>query len=128
VVPGFEGVELSKFIKNIITCHKKDKNGIFVLYKTHYMKTAPVILPKNLKVLNVLGEHIQLARLRRKFSAEQVAERAGISRKTVYNIEQGIPTVAIGSYLQVLFVLGLEKDLSMVAATDPLGRKLQNFF
>lgn len=90
------------------------------------MKKASTILPKNLKLLNVLGEHIQLARLRRKFSAEQVAERAGISRKTVYNIEQGIPTVAIGSYLQVLFVLGLEKDLSMVAATDPLGRKLQD--
>ena len=90
------------------------------------MKIAPAILPKNLKVLHALGEHIQLARLRRKFSAEQVAERAGISRKTVYNIEQGMPTVAIGSYLQVLFVLGLEKDLSMVAATDPLGRKLQD--
>ena len=90
------------------------------------MKTAPAILPKNLKILNILGEHIQLARLRRKFSAEQVAERSGVSRKTVYNIEQGIPTVAIGSYLQVLFVLGLEKDLSMVASTDPLGRKLQD--
>ena len=90
------------------------------------MKTAPAILPKNLKILHVLGEHIQLARLRRKLSAEQVAERAGISRKTVYNIEQGIPTVAMGSYLQVLFVLGLEQDLSMVAATDPLGRKLQD--
>jgi len=90
------------------------------------MKTSPAILPKNLKVLKVLGEQIQLARLRRKFSAEQVAERAGISRKTVYNIEQGIPTVAIGSYLQVLFVLGLEQDLSMVAASDPLGRKLQD--
>ena len=90
------------------------------------MKIAPAILPKNLKVLKVLGEQIQLARLRRKFSAEQVAERAGISRKTVYNIEQGIPSVAIGSYLQVLFVLGLEQDLSMVAASDPLGRKLQD--
>jgi transcriptional regulator with XRE-family HTH domain len=90
------------------------------------MKNAPAILPKNLKVLKELGEHIQLARLRRKFSAEQVAERAGISRKTVYNIEQGAPTVAIGGYLQVLFVLGLEKDLSTVAATDPLGRKLQD--
>jgi transcriptional regulator with XRE-family HTH domain len=90
------------------------------------MKIAQAILPKNLKVLKVLAEHIQLARLRRKFSAEQVAERAGISRKTVYNIEQGIPTVAIGSYLQVLFVLGLEQDLSMVAASDPLGRKLQD--
>lgn len=90
------------------------------------MKVAPAILPKNLKILKDLGEHIQLARLRRRLSAEQIAERTGISRKTVYNIEQGSPTVAIGSYLQVLFVLGLEKDLLMVAAADPLGRKLQD--
>jgi transcriptional regulator with XRE-family HTH domain len=91
-----------------------------------FWKTAPIILPKNLKILQNLGEHIQLARLRRKFSAEQVAERAGISRKTVYKIEQGSPTVAMGSYLQVLFVLGLEKDLLQIAAADPLGRKLQD--
>jgi transcriptional regulator with XRE-family HTH domain len=90
------------------------------------MKSAPAILPKNLRILKELGEHIQLARLRRRLSADQVAERSGISRKTVYNIEQGSPTVAMGSYLQVLFVLGLEKDLSAVAAADPLGRKLQD--
>jgi transcriptional regulator with XRE-family HTH domain len=57
-----------------------------------------------------------LLRLRRKLSVEQVAKHAGISRKTVYNIEQGIPTVAMGSYLQGLFVLGLEQDFSAVAA------------
>jgi transcriptional regulator with XRE-family HTH domain len=85
-----------------------------------------MILPKNLSILKELGEQIQLARLRRRLSAEQMAERTGLSRKTVYNIEQGLPTVAIGSYLQVLFVLGLEKDLSKVAAADPLGRKLQD--
>ncbi len=90
------------------------------------MKTSPVILPKTLRILEGLGEQIQLARLRRRLSAEQVAERAGLSRKTVYNIEQGVPTVAMGSYLQVLFILGLEKDLSRVAVADPLGRKLQD--
>jgi transcriptional regulator with XRE-family HTH domain len=90
------------------------------------MKNTPILLPKNLKILKELGEQIQLARLRRKFSAEQIAERAGMGRKTVYNIEQGSPSVAIGNYLQVLFVLGLEKDLAMVAANDPLGRKLQD--
>lgn len=73
-----------------------------------------------------LGEQIQLARLRRRLSVEQIAERTGLGRKTIYNIEQGSPTVAIGSYLQVLFVLGLEKDLLAVAAADPLGRKLQD--
>ena len=90
------------------------------------MKNMPILLPKNLKILKELGEQIQLARLRRKFSTAQIAERAGMGRKTVYNIEQGSPSVSIGSYLQVLFVLGLEKDLSMVAASDPLGRKLQD--
>ena len=90
------------------------------------MKTALAILPKNLKILIDLGEHIKLARLRRRLSAEQIAERTGLGVKTIYNIEQGSPTVAIGSYLQVLFVLGLEKDLLAVAAADPLGRKLQD--
>ena len=90
------------------------------------MKNMPILLPKNLKILKELGEQIQLARLRRKFSTAQIAERAGMGRKTVYNIEQGSPSVSIGSYLQVLFVLGLEKDLTMVAASDPLGRKLQD--
>ena len=90
------------------------------------MKNTPAILPKNIKILHALGEQIHLARLRRSLSSEQMAERTGISRKTIYNIEQGSPTVAIGSYLQVLFVLGLEKDLGMVAAADPLGRKLQD--
>lgn len=90
------------------------------------MKSTPAILPKNIKILQDLGEQIHLARLRRSLSSEQMAERTGISRKTIYNIEQGSPTVAIGSYLQVLFILGLEKDLGMVAAADPLGRKLQD--
>jgi transcriptional regulator with XRE-family HTH domain len=90
------------------------------------MKTTPAILPKNLKILKELGAHLQLARLRRKLSAEQIAERTGLGRKTIYNIEQGSPTVAIGSFLQVLFLLGLEKDLTTVAAADPLGRKLQD--
>lgn len=90
------------------------------------MKVEQVILPKNLKILSVLGENIRLARLRRKLSSEQVAERAGIGRMTLYKIENGNPSVAMGSYLQVLFILGLEQDLGMLASNDPLGRKLQD--
>lgn len=90
------------------------------------MKVEQVILPKNQKILKTLGENIKLARLRRKHSTEQVAERAGIGRMTLYKIEQGSPSVALGSYLQVLFVLGLQNDLSLIASNDPLGRKLQD--
>ncbi len=85
-----------------------------------------IILPSVQKILLELGENIKLARLRRKLSAEQVAERANISRKTLWAVETGSPGVAIGSYAQVLFVLNMEKDLLKVAADDALGRKLQD--
>ncbi len=55
-----------------------------------------------------------------------MAERAGIGRMTLWKIEKGTPSVSIGSYLQALFILGLEMDLEQVAAADPLGRKLQD--
>ncbi len=84
------------------------------------------MLPKLNRVLTSLGENIKLARLRRKLSAEQIAERANLTRYVVSQIEKGSPAVSVGSYLQVLFVLGLESDLMKVAAEDALGRKLQD--
>lgn len=89
-------------------------------------KKKIIILPKTKKILSEMGENIKLARLRRKFSSEQVAERANISRPTLSAIEKGKPTVSIGSYLLVLQVLGLEKDFLFLAKDDVLGRKLQD--
>ena len=71
-------------------------------------RDKPVLLPKYKKLLKELGENIKLARLRRKFSAAQVSERANISRPTLLSIEKGSESVSIGLYLQVLVVLGLE--------------------
>jgi transcriptional regulator with XRE-family HTH domain len=90
------------------------------------MKQQPVLLPKAQKVLNDLGENIKLARLRRKLSTAQISERAGISRATLWQIEKGTPTVAMGAYFQVLFVMGLEKDFLKLGSDDELGRKLQD--
>lgn len=90
------------------------------------MKVQPILLPKNARILQTLGENIKLARLRRKLSTELVAERAGIGRMTLYKIELGSPSVGMGNYVQVLFVLGLHNDLAKVAADDALGRKLQD--
>ncbi len=89
-------------------------------------KKRIVILPKTKKILVELGDNIKLARLRRKLSSEQVAERANISRPTLLGVEKGSPTVSIGSYLLVLQVLGLEKDLILVGKDDELGRRLQD--
>lgn len=84
------------------------------------------LLPRLTKILEELGEDIKLARLRRKLSVGQVAERAGIARSTLWQIEKGMPNVSMGYYAQVLFILGLEKNLSTMAADDALGRKLQD--
>lgn len=89
-------------------------------------KNKIVLLPKIKRSLETLGENIKLARLRRKYSAEQVAERANISRYTLWQIEKGSPAVSMGAYAQVLFVIGLENDIAEVASKDPLGRKLQD--
>lgn len=87
---------------------------------------SSILLPKAQKSLSIFGENIRLARLRRKYSTEQVAERANISRPTLLSIERGNPNVSIGAYVKVLFVLGLEKDLTQLAKDDALGRRLQD--
>jgi transcriptional regulator with XRE-family HTH domain len=76
--------------------------------------------------LEQMGENIKLARKRRKLTAVQVAERADIARTTLYQIEKGNPSVAIGAYFNVLRVLGLQDDFLKLAADDELGRKLQD--
>ena len=89
-------------------------------------RKAVVLLPQMDRILSNLGENIKLARLRRRVSAEIVAERAGISRATLTKDEKGSSSVAMGIYASVLLVLGLEKDLLKVDSDDALGRKLQD--
>ncbi len=89
-------------------------------------RQSTLLLPKHARLLEEVGENLRLARLRRKLSAEQVAERAGISRSTLQKVEKGDPSTAVGNVLQVLMILGLEQDILLLAAQDPLGRKLQD--
>ncbi len=89
-------------------------------------KEKSIVFPSLQRLLAELGQNIHLARLRRGFSASIVSERAGISRNTLRAIERGEPSVAFGAYANVLLSLGLEKDLSLIAHDDDLGRKLQD--
>ena len=84
-------------------------------------------LPRKLEQkMQVVGEQIKLARLRRNLSVAQVAERATCSPLTVSRIEKGVPTVAIGIYLRVLYALQLDDDILSLAKDDELGRALQD--
>ena len=90
-------------------------------------KAAYNILPGTEEILATMGEQIKLARLRRGLSAELVAERAGISRVSLWKVEKGEPSVAMGIYAAVLHALNnLDKDLLLIARDDELGRQLQD--
>jgi len=89
-------------------------------------RTEPSLLPRVSRLLRGYGENLKLARLRRRYSAETVAQRAGISRKTLSKVEKGDSAVAVGIYARVMQVLRLEEDLAKLAVDDPLGRKLQD--
>jgi transcriptional regulator with XRE-family HTH domain len=58
-------------------------------------------------VLELLGEQIKLARIRRGWSEKALAERAGVDRGTVRNVEAGNPRVAIGTSFEIASLVGV---------------------
>ena len=90
-------------------------------------KTSYHILPANEDILKTMCEQIKLARLRRDLPAKLVAERAGISRASLWNVENGSPSVSIGIYAAVLHALNnMDRDLLLVAKDDRMGREMQD--
>ena len=89
-------------------------------------RKAQILFPLGEQQFSALGERLRLARLRRGITMMQMAQRAGITRATLYRAEAGDPGASLGVYFNLLRVLGLQADLDKVAADDALGRKLQD--
>ena len=90
-------------------------------------KRTVIVMPETRRTLEIMGKQIKMARLRRNLATELVAERAGISRATLWAVEKGTPTVSIGTYAAVLHALGgMDKDFELIAKDDVFGRKLQD--
>ena len=90
-------------------------------------KKTVLLMPKTEDILKQLGENIRMARLRRNLSMRLVCERASISRATLWQVEKGSPSVAIGIYAAVLHALdGGDKELLKVMREDEVGRTIQD--
>jgi len=86
------------------------------------------IVPMPVKrALRKLGQDIRDARRRRRISTDIMAERASVSRATLYRVEKGDPGASIGIYARILFVLGLEDRLADLAdaTADSVGLELE---
>jgi hypothetical protein len=79
------------------------------------------------KALRKLGQDIRDARLRRRIPTAIMSQRALVTRTTLHKVEKGDPTVAMGTYCTVLFVLGMTERLAELADArfDRLGLVLE---
>ncbi|WP_281301221.1 MULTISPECIES: hypothetical protein [unclassified Iodidimonas] len=80
------------------------------------------------RALRKLGADIRDARRRRRIPTTVMAERAMISRMTLNKIEKGEPSVSLGMYATVLFVLGMTDRLSDLVDPkhDAIGLSLED--
>ncbi len=85
-----------------------------------------ILFPKQRRILNQFGEDLLLAMKRRGFTKKLLCERSGFDHKTVNKVFAGDPGVAIGTYLKIMAVLGMENNFAEMAAHDEVGMKLQN--
>ncbi|MCL6408441.1 transcriptional regulator, partial [Dickeya dadantii] len=82
-----------------------------------------VLFPKQRRTLTAFGEDLLLAVKRRGFTKKIICDRTGFDHKTVNKVFAGDPGVAIGAYLKVMAVLGMEDNFAKLAAHDEVGMK-----
>lgn len=86
----------------------------------------PILLnPSEADLLEMLGRQTRLARLRRRLSQDEMADKMGIPRKAYAALETGSETTTIGLLLRALTVLGYPDRLADLLAHDPLGEDLE---
>jgi hypothetical protein len=96
-----------------VTLNKIDQNAIKMYFYVMSKSSAALdaLPPKAAESLRRLGEHLALARLRRRESQRDWAQRLGISVPTLIRLEQGDPGVSLGILATALWMLGRVQGL-----------------
>jgi transcriptional regulator with XRE-family HTH domain len=63
--------------------------------------------PPTQEALAILSAAVRAARLRRRWTVAELAERVGVSRPTIVKVERGDPSVAIGTVFEAAVLLGV---------------------
>ena len=86
-------------------------------------RTVPTY-PRYSRLAEGLGDRIATARMRRRLTVTEMAERMGVSRPTLNRLEKGDLSIGLGVLVRALGVRGVDEDLAKLAADDELGRRL----
>jgi transcriptional regulator with XRE-family HTH domain len=91
-----------------------------------HSKAHAVVSDAALGSLSALGERLKQARLRRNWTQELTAEKAGLSESSVKKVEAGSPRIMVTAYLSLLDVFGAPTAFDAVLAPgdDTLGEAL----
>ena len=92
------------------------------------MKRARTYSRVTRHALAILGKLIRLGRLERGMTAQDLADRAGISRTTLHNVEKGAPGAEIGVVFEVASLVGVrlfeEDERQLQLRSERLEEKL----
>jgi transcriptional regulator with XRE-family HTH domain len=89
------------------------------------MRKRVSLLPDDVDVMATLGRRLRAARLRRNWSQADMAQRAGVTRKTYAALETGDSGVSVGCLLKILSILGYPERLGSIVDADPIGADLE---
>lgn len=76
--------------------------------------------------ISLLGRLIKLHRLEKKMSAQELAERAGISRTTLSSIEKGDMKTEIGLALEIANLVGIKLFDSDEISSQALSKSIED--
>lgn len=71
------------------------------------MARARTLLPETEDALAILGMQVAAGRRRRGWTEAELAERVGVSAKTLRKVEAGDPTVALGTAFEAAALVGV---------------------
>lgn len=60
-----------------------------------------------LEAAQLLGAHVRVARRERRWTLQELADRAGVTRVTMRKVERGDPTVGLGVAFEAAALLGV---------------------
>src|SRR5579872_2325692 len=92
---------------------------------TSMSKSGSLPLPAA-HALRKLGRDLALARRKRGISTSDMADRLFVGRNTLWRLERGDPTVALGTLATAAFILQMHERLANLAApgSDELALEL----